>query len=445
MKKFTFTIICTLLFLLLISNTGFAQRLLECSLPKFGQISLEVDLELNGTGQNIDSIEFWKSPYSSETLMFVTAKGNNLVEVWEYPFEGNQISSLMHNTFQNSPVNGVTVDQNKNLLYVSIGNPSSTVSVFSLPDLNFLFNFNRAGANYHTEPNLALLTLNESNKKIYVSADSAVDIHNPETGEFLQTFTTLKALETMATDNFYQRIYIPDENDRTGVYLYNPDGTPLFLNGSNVFGETVFDADAEGIIIYTFPTNSPVDSGFGFIVVSDQKADVTDFEFFDRITLEHLGTLNIIGVSNTDGIASYPYPLTNYPYGIFAVINNDQTVVIVGWDSIFNQISNITGNKEINFYPPNYQLYQNYPNPFNPKTTIRYSIPNFIFSGVEESLVQLKVYDVLGNEIVTLFDELIPAGRYEVDFNASSLASGTYYYKIRSNDFVQTKKMLLIK
>ena len=136
MRNNNFTFFYT--FLLLISNTGFAQILQECSLPLFGQISLEVDLELNGTGQNIDSIEFWKSPDSSETLMFVTAKGNNLVEVWKYPFEGNQIASLIHTTFQNSPVNGVAVDQNKNLLYVSIGNPSSTISVFSLPYLNFL-------------------------------------------------------------------------------------------------------------------------------------------------------------------------------------------------------------------------------------------------------------------------------------------------------------------
>ena len=290
-----------------------------------------------------------------------------------------------------------------------------------------------------------MLNLKDGSKNIYVSADSTVDIHNSETGEYLLTFTTEKGLETMVADSFYQRLYIPDENDRTGVYLYNPDGTPLFLNDSNVFGENVFDDDAEGIIIYTCPTNSPVDSGFGFIVVSDQKADVTDFEFFDRITLEHLENSNIIGVSNTDGIASYPYALPNYPYGIFAVINNDQTVVIVGWDIIFNQIFNINDNKEINFYLPGYELYQNYPNPFNPNTTIRYSIPNFILSGVKESLVQLKVYDVLGNEIVTLFNEEISAGSYEVDFNASSLASGTYYYRIRSNDFAQTRKMLLIK
>jgi hypothetical protein len=69
----------------------------------------------------------------------------------------------------------------------------------------------------------------------------------------------------------------------------------------------------------------------------------------------------------------------------------------------------------------------------------------FILSGVEESLVQLKVYDLLGNEIVILFNEEIPVGRYEVDFNASSFASGTYYYRIRSNDFVRTKKMIFMK
>lgn len=88
MRNFTFTFFYT--FLLLISNNGFAQRLQECSLPKFNQVSLEAEFELNWSGEDIDSIEFWKSPDSSETLMFVTAKGNNLVEVWKYPFDGNQ-------------------------------------------------------------------------------------------------------------------------------------------------------------------------------------------------------------------------------------------------------------------------------------------------------------------------------------------------------------------
>jgi hypothetical protein len=95
--------------------------------------------------------------------------------------------------------------------------------------------------------------------------------------------------------------------------------------------------------------------------------------------------------------------------------------------------------------PVSFNLYQNYPNPFNPSTIIRYAIPNVTLSGVEGSRVQLKVYDVLGNEVATLVDEYKPAGSYEVDFSANKLSSGIYFYKLTAGSFVETKKMILIR
>jgi len=86
-----------------------------------------------------------------------------------------------------------------------------------------------------------------------------------------------------------------------------------------------------------------------------------------------------------------------------------------------------------------YNLDQNYPNPFNPSTRIAFSIPN-------NANVTLKVYDILGTEITELIsNEQKSAGRYEVNFDASSLASGTYIYKLQAGDFVQTRKMILLK
>jgi len=85
-----------------------------------------------------------------------------------------------------------------------------------------------------------------------------------------------------------------------------------------------------------------------------------------------------------------------------------------------------------------YSLSNNYPNPFNPTTIINYQIP-------ELSFVTLKVYDVLGNEIATLVKEEKPAGNFEVEFKASALSSGIYVYKLVSGDFIDVKKMILIK
>lgn len=85
-----------------------------------------------------------------------------------------------------------------------------------------------------------------------------------------------------------------------------------------------------------------------------------------------------------------------------------------------------------------YVLYQNYPNPFNPSTTIEYQIP-------ELSFVTIKIYDLLGNEISTFINEEKLAGKYEVEFNASGLTSGVYFYQLRADSFVETKQMILMK
>jgi mannose/cellobiose epimerase-like protein (N-acyl-D-glucosamine 2-epimerase family) len=86
----------------------------------------------------------------------------------------------------------------------------------------------------------------------------------------------------------------------------------------------------------------------------------------------------------------------------------------------------------------NFLLSQNYPNPFNPSTVIRYSLP-------EKSYIKLTVYDALGKEISLLVDEEKPAGNYQVTWNASGLASGIYFYQLKSGNFIDTKKMILVK
>jgi hypothetical protein len=88
--------------------------------------------------------------------------------------------------------------------------------------------------------------------------------------------------------------------------------------------------------------------------------------------------------------------------------------------------------------PLEFSLEQNYPNPFNPNTKIKYSVPH-------SSNVTIKVFDILGNEIETLVNEEKPVGRYEINFNASSLPSGVYFYQLRAGNFVGTKKMILLK
>ncbi|NWG28991.1 MAG: T9SS type A sorting domain-containing protein, partial [Ignavibacteriaceae bacterium] len=88
--------------------------------------------------------------------------------------------------------------------------------------------------------------------------------------------------------------------------------------------------------------------------------------------------------------------------------------------------------------PTSFSLEQNYPNPFNPSTKISWQSP----VGSHQTL---KIYDVLGNEVATLVDEFRVAGRYEINFDATGLASGIYLYRIQAGSFVETKKMILLK
>ncbi len=104
-------------------------------------------------------------------------------------------------------------------------------------------------------------------------------------------------------------------------------------------------------------------------------------------------------------------------------------------DGTFEYSSEI--NAEVTL-PDEFTLSQNYPNPFNPSTVIEFGIP-------KESQVSLKIYDVLGNEIVTLVNEVKPAGKYEVKFNAGNLSSGVYYCTLKAAGFSSTKKLILMK
>ena len=88
--------------------------------------------------------------------------------------------------------------------------------------------------------------------------------------------------------------------------------------------------------------------------------------------------------------------------------------------------------------PKEYALAQNYPNPFNPSTIINWEMP-------QAGLVTLKIYDVLGREIVTLINEELNAGNHEATFNASGISSGIYFYQLKANNYIQTKKMILMK
>ena len=129
---------------------------------------------------------------------------------------------------------------------------------------------------------------------------------------------------------------------------------------------------------------------------------------------------------------------------LYAVWMADYSGLYQIWASIFD-LNVLSTNESHPELVENFNLFQNYPNPFNPSTKIKYSIPSVTLSEVEGSLVTLKVYDLLGNEVATLVNEEKPAGEYEVEFDGGDLPSGIYFYQLKAGSFVETKKMILIK
>ena len=120
-----------------------------------------------------------------------------------------------------------------------------------------------------------------------------------------------------------------------------------------------------------------------------------------------------------------------------ADINNQRLTTVEEYDPALD-LTDVKGQENQNDISKVFNLYQNIPNPFNPKTTINFSIP-------KEVRVNLVIYDILGKKVKDLKNEVMKPGYYEVEFNASALTSGVYFYRIKAGDFVQTKKMLLLK
>jgi hypothetical protein len=120
---------------------------------------------------------------------------------------------------------------------------------------------------------------------------------------------------------------------------------------------------------------------------------------------------------------------------------NPNLGLIIGRDGVILKTSN-GGNVSIgnlnSELADKYFLSQNYPNPFNPETKIQFSIP-------KNGLVKIVVYDMLGREVKELVNEFKQQGSYNVSFNGANFSSGIYFYKLITDDFIETKKMILVK
>ena len=207
--------------------------------------------------------------------------------------------------------------------------------------------------------------------------------------------------------------------------------------------------------------------GYGYYGIDNEATsgdviigDANGFSDSEKwLTLSNGVKKNSAGVGDISLVVSggpYNIPARNSITVAFAVAGgatlDDLKKAIRQCRNIYVAVNDLPGQN----IPVEYKLFQNYPNPFNPSTTIKYSIParETTRSGgrrivsdeqSEYGISTLKVYDILGREVATLVNEEKSPGNYEVKFDAAKLPSGVYFYTLRAGDFVQTKKMVVLK
>ncbi len=265
-----------------------------------------------------------------------------------------------------------------------------------------------------------------------------------------KTTTEMKTASTFTNAGWSTSIWNIDAGTNDGYpYLdwQNTEGTPLPVE---LISFTAVKTD-EGILLEWETATEMNNYGFE---IERQNQDLRTENQYEWVSIGF-----VRGHGNSNSPKSYSYLDKDYDYDNrekleyrLKQIDTDGAFVYYGTTAEVNlSVTNVEEHMSANKLPTEFSLSQNYPNPFNPSTTIHYNLPGDARSPagrdeLREGLkVVLKVYDILGNEVAILVDNRQAPGNYQVEFDASTLSTGLFIYKIIIGPFVDVKKMMLIK
>lgn len=248
-------------------------------------------------------------------------------------------------------------------------------------------------------------------------------------------------------------IYYNRENDgldiigiRSVLYPENYENGSRQITAPFGFGSTFADeyatqAELEGVTILRRGSRQLTGDGYGTLILPGKDpVEVLRVKSVDEVkTIYYWGELEV----GSDNLLSTTYTWYDQT-GKFPLLTVIETVSWNDEDTLTSRFAEVytedtpTNVKEPELFPMNAELRQNYPNPFNPATEIRFSVDR-------PGNVTLQVYDVLGNKVAELVNGYREAGSHSVNFNASGLSSGTYFYVLNANGTVLSRKMALLK
>ena len=255
---------------------------------------------------------------------------------------------------------------------------------------------------------------------------------------------TAKNFSRIAPDSLTFDIYLLHTNPGVSEFLY-PAGQYFFrFNPAIANGGTLrYRVIATGLPLGAIPQNASI-SGTELRLASNFPVPQDNAPI---ISASGQGTL-IVRMSLRTTASSFD---PNQPLNLTWRNSNDPPLYtkISAFVGIFIQeittsathfidTNSVSISQISSFIPTEYKIYQNYPNPFNPSTKIKFDVPKL-------SDVKLTVYDISGKEMEVLINNKLSPGSYEFKWDASNLSSGVYFYRIQSQDFIETKRMLLIK
>lgn len=279
------------------------------------------------------------------------------------------------------------------------------------------------------------------------------------------TFSMVDTAVALSHDNFeqYRSELAPDMKGGVIVAWYDFRNGPEFPFNIDVYGQRIdsvgnikWTANGKNICDAQYSQINPAimsDGNYGAIFTwDDRRAGTSIYDIYAQ-RVDSAGTL-LWGVDDAAiSIAAgnqYKPQIAPAQNG-FVICYEDTRNGISNYD-VFCQKAMMNGStlllveNTLGITPNSFELFQNYPNPFNPVTTIKFTVPAISFTNnLSGKPVQLKVYDILGKEVATLVNMKLNPGTYTYSFNARSLSSGIYFYKLEAGEFSAVKKMTLIK